>query len=310
MTVSVVGAAAIIDYILPVERLPEPGDVVKVLGDGGCAKPYCGGCAPNIATGLAHLDIPTRLIYPVGFDFRGSRCEQYWQSLGLDLDGLCIQPELPSGVAYLFFQPGNETMCFSALGASNKAIPRPNVKLAETVVVSPVLENFTSFYLQRAVQENRNVVATGIVSQQLLDSLSAIQLLVINQREAQVLSSLAGGLQVHQLAQRYPQSWFFITGGSEGSQVFQGGHQYIIPTITPKQFVDPTGAGDAYTSGVIYAWLNGNDPDVCGYVGAACASFVIEAFGAQTNQPSFQKVLNRLERQTPEIVRRLERMDE
>lgn len=309
MSISIVGASVIIDYILPVEKLPTPGEVVRIIKINGLGKPYWGGCAPNIAASLARLGIPSSLVYPVGDDFPESDCENYWRSLGIDLSNLCLQPGRPSGVAYLFFQPGAETMCFSALGASAEAQPQVNTCLEELVVLTPVVGDFTSHYLDRSLSERHRVAVSGVVSPQIVDSLNGIQLFIHNSREASALCRLAHIPDISHLAHRYPNCLFYVTCGDKGSMVFQDRTQIAIPAIQPGRYVDPTGAGDAYAAGVIMAWLKGYDPETAGYIGATCASFVLEAFGAQTNLPSMQEVVKRLSVQTPEIGRRIHEKD-
>jgi sugar/nucleoside kinase (ribokinase family) len=303
MSVSVVGAAAILDYIFSVVKLPVPGEVARILE--GSGKTYWGGCAPNVAAGLARLGISASLVYPVGDDFPGSECEQYWRSLNIDLSNLSLQSGLPSGVAYLFFQPGAETMCFSSLGAAAKAELRCDTRLEDTVVMTPIVGSFTAHYLCRAVNEKRQVLVSGMVSPQIIDSLDDIQLIILNHLESKALCDLVGEEDISHLACSYPKCLFYITRGENGSMALQDDVQISIPAIQPERYVDPTGAGDAYSSGVIMAWLKGYDLEVGGYIGATCASFVIEAFGSQSNLPHLQMVLDRLETQAPEIIRRV-----
>lgn len=306
MSVSVVGAAAILDYIFPVEKLPAPGEVALILREEGMGKTFWGGCAPNIAAGLTRLGLHAALVYPVGDDFPDSDCERYWHSLNIDLSNLCIQHGLPSGRAYLFFQPYGETMCFSALGAAASAKPREDVRLAEMVVITPVCSDFTLFYLNQALNQNCQIAVSGVVSPQIVNELNNIQMILLNSREAKALCELAKVAEINQLPSRYPRCCFFITYGDKGSVVYLDQTQIPIPVIQPKKYTDPTGAGDAYAVGVIMAWLKGYDLEIAGYIGATCASFVIEAFGAQTNLPNFDMVKERLIMQAPEIGRKLQ----
>jgi sugar/nucleoside kinase (ribokinase family) len=306
MNVSVVGAAAILDYIFPVEKLPAPGEVALILREEGMDKPFWGGCAPNIAAGLTRLGLQVALVYPVGDDFSGSDCERYWHSLNIDLSNLCTQHGLPSGRAYLFFQPYGETMCFSALGAAASAKPREDVRLAEMVVITPVCGEFTLFYLNQALKQNCQIAISGVVSPQIANGLDDIQIMLLNSREAKALCELAEVAEITQLSSRYPHCCFFITDGDKGSEVYLDQTRIPIPVIQPEKYADPTGAGDAYTAGVIMAWLKGYDPETAGFIGATCASFVIEAFGAQTNLPDFDMVKERLILQAPEIGRKLQ----
>ncbi len=60
----------------------------------------------------------------------------------------------------------------------------------------------------------------------------------------------------------------------------------------PKQVIDPTGAGDAYRAGFLYGYLRQWDLLICGQLGAAMASLIIEQHGTQ-HVLSRQEILSR-----------------
>ena len=112
-------------------------------------------------------------------------------------------------------------------------------------------------------------------------------------REEQLAAYVNGGL-------------LFITNGEKGSKVYEKGRMTQVPVVTGNQIIDFTGAGDAYTSGVVSAlavW--GMEPVLAGYVGAANASFVLETIGGQTNLPEFAQLIERLEQTYPETAQKI-----
>jgi adenosine kinase len=72
-----------------------------------------------------------------------------------------------------------------------------------------------------------------------------------------------------------------ITSGAEGSEIRTRGASLRIPAVEPKQVVDPTGCGDAYRAGFLFAIASGKSLDVAGRIGSLLGSWQIEVEGAQ-----------------------------
>jgi adenosine kinase len=72
-----------------------------------------------------------------------------------------------------------------------------------------------------------------------------------------------------------------ITFGAEGSEIRTGGESLSIPTAVPERIVDPTGCGDAYRAGFLFAVANGKPLDVAGRLGSLLGSWQVEVEGAQ-----------------------------
>ena len=71
------------------------------------------------------------------------------------------------------------------------------------------------------------------------------------------------------------------TLGEKGSCVYTADSVIEIPVIKPKQAVDPTGAGDAYRSGLIKGLVQKLDIERCALMGSVCSSFAVEYYGTQ-----------------------------
>jgi adenosine kinase len=72
-----------------------------------------------------------------------------------------------------------------------------------------------------------------------------------------------------------------ITLGAEGSEIRAGRDSLRIPPVEAKRVVDPTGCGDAYRAGFLFAIANGQPPDVAGRIGSMLGSWQVEVEGAQ-----------------------------
>jgi sugar/nucleoside kinase (ribokinase family) len=293
MTITVAGAAAVKDYIFQVERLPARGEIIAIAESSGSDAPYWGGSAPNIACSLARLGEQAELVYPVGEDFAGSGAERAWLDTGVNLDGVVTVPGTRSGFAYLFFEANGDSMCFAFPGAAASA-PPPQADPRDFVVIAPVFGAFTQPVLETALRRKLRVVVSGIGAAGLLPYLPDLYGLLINAGEADALCQRLGFVNHGALAVHMRHPLLYITSGSAGSCVYVDGQPQAIAPVPAARFVDPTGAGDSYTAGVVAALLRGFDPVTAAVVGATNASFVVEAFGAQTNLPSWAQIAARL----------------
>lgn len=294
MNVTVVGAAAVWDCIHRVRLLPQPGTVSEILYDEAAAGPFCGGGAPNIAAALARLEFAPRLIYPVGQDFCGSKCETFWRSLGVDLSGLVTLSAHRSGYAYLFVTQNQETTCFAFPGAAGAAGAPPIPRFDEFVVVAPVLNAFTCPLLEAALAQDRRVIISGIAGAEVVPYLARLSALVINAAEADRLCHELQLPSPANLGTLFPKCLFFITQGAAGSTVYQHKEANPIPSVPAERVQDPTGAGDAYAAGVVAGLGLDCDAVTAGKIGAALASFVVEEVGSQTNLPDRKMLCERV----------------
>lgn len=306
MDVCVVGAAAVWDYLLSVEALPDKGGHAKVTD--GCPEAFLGGCAPNIAVGLHRLGVNrVRLYYPVGGDAAYQGVPRRWENAGIDCSGVVVKQDAQSGKAWIFAQSDGCTMCFSHAGAADEIIPEEIGNLAQWVVIAPVLNQFTRPFLEEAIQQSRRVIMTGICSEEILLYLNGLLALIVNQHEAEVLCGSIGAGSIEEMAGFLSPTVLYVTNGKLGSTVYHQGRVCEIPVIPAEAAVDVTGAGDAFTAGVVYGLMNGYDPADAAYIGACCSSFVIEVKGAQTNLAPFSDIQKRLDRYAPDVMERINR---
>jgi sugar/nucleoside kinase (ribokinase family) len=257
-----------------------------------------GGCAPNIAKGIQKLcGCRPRLYYPVGAGAEEALLE--WQKAGIDCTGVQKVEGVRSGCGWQFMQGDGSTMCFAYPGAAGVARPVLPDKLEDTVVISPVLNQFTLPFLKRAVDQKCRIVVTGIGDAGIVPYLKDIQVLVVNMHEADRLCTYLGKSSLMGFSDSL---LVFVTCGKKGSMLSSRDGVYEIPIIREDNFTDVTGAGDAYTAGVVFGLLSGFRPLDAAYVGSCCSSFAVEGFGAQCGLPGWTSVKERLKAQAPGIM--------
>src|SRR3954452_19024566 len=87
------------------------------------------------------------------------------------------------------------------------------------------------------------------------------------------------GLKVEQLTEQIP--LVIVTYGEQGSELRSGGRIVKVPAAPAEIVRDPTGAGDAYRSGLVKGLLLGADLEVVGRIAGLAATYTVEQVGTQ-----------------------------
>jgi sugar/nucleoside kinase (ribokinase family) len=81
-----------------------------------------------------------------------------------------------------------------------------------------------------------------------------------------------------------------ITKGSKGATIFSKDEPVDIP-IFKVDVVDTTGAGDAFTAGMLYALAKEKSPKEAGRIAAACSAICIQEVGARSGPKSKKELM-------------------
>jgi sugar/nucleoside kinase (ribokinase family) len=82
-----------------------------------------------------------------------------------------------------------------------------------------------------------------------------------------------------------------VTGGARGAVAYRAGDTLHVPALPARQ-VDATGAGDAFTAGVLHALLHGQDLQQALELGSAWGAHAVERL--QSLPPTWQQLLDHL----------------
>ena len=88
-----------------------------------------------------------------------------------------------------------------------------------------------------------------------------------------------------------------LTLGGEGSRVYAGGKKHEIPAVRAAGILDPTGCGDAYRAGLLYAIARDWDWPSAGRLGALLGTIKIAHRGAQNHRFEAQEIADRFKRE-------------
>ena len=110
----------------------------------------------------------------------------------------------------------------------------------------------------------------------LRNSIPGARWLMVNDYEMAVIEEKTGWSRqtIHQQV-----GTLIVTEGRAGSLIYHCGEEFRIPVAPPQKVAEPTGVGDAYRGAFFAAHSAGLPVDMCGRVGAMCATYALEQVG-------------------------------
>lgn len=265
--------------------LPDKIHVLNVSFNVNGLKEHLGGTAGNIAYGLALLGQRPCVLGSLGRD--GQRYMDWLDTHGVETRHIRIVDEEYTAGAFITtdmsdnqitgFNPG--AMMHSCLFDTSLFDPGDSI-----LIVSPGnLQDMTGLPEQcRRLGvpfifdpgQSLNILEGGPLAK----AIEGAKIFISNDYELEVtlrktgmsLADLLGKVEA-----------VVSTKGEEGSLLVTKDGQVAIPAAKADEVKDPTGAGDAYRSGMLAAMAQGHDlPEACRW-GAALSSFAVACFGTQ-----------------------------
>jgi ribokinase len=279
------------DYLLNVDRRPDPGETVLsrslVLESGGKGA--------NQAVAASRMGARTYVVGAVGADADGTELLSTLAGAGVRTDYITVTEQAPTGRAFITVTADGENAIVVAPGA-NAGIADSAVRTAlrdvgadnMIVVISTELDVTTVTGSIRSANEigARIVLNLAPFVRLATDDLQCCDPLVVNEGEASALAAqtitdvetaqdAAANLRRHARA-------VVITLGPHGAVVATADavRHLSAPTV---DVVDTTGAGDAFVGALAARLSAGDDLFAAVQVGVAAGSFAVTGLGAQSS---------------------------
>jgi len=248
--VVVVGSANV-DLVLPVQRIPRPGETV--LAGGMTRGP--GGKGANQAVAAARAGARTAMVVALGSDDGGALLREALTGSGVDLS-LAATGDAPTGTAIITVDESGENSIVVAPGANGgltltteavAAIREAKIVLSQLEIPFPTV--------QAAAAASSYFILNAAPAAELPDELLAeIDLLVVNETESEAIA----GPDRRALLKKVPAA--VVTLGGAGAVILtREADEIAIPGV-PVEVVDTTAAGDTFC-GVLAAALAARSTD-------------------------------------------------
>jgi len=248
-----------------------------------------GGVAGNIAYSLALLGERPLVVGSVGQDFGEYR--EMMERRGVDVSGIAeVEDDFTASCFINTDSSNNQIVAFYA-GAMTQANKLSLLDLGlgadDMVVISPTDPEAMTRYADECRQMGVPFLfdpgkqTPRLDGDQILAGLDGASVLVGNDYEFAMMAQKTGRTE-EELIGAAPLT--VVTRGDKGSTIYSnenGGEKLEVPVAPISEFADPTGAGDAYISGIVFGLARGFPLEVAGRVAALTAAYTVEQRGCQ-----------------------------
>ena len=301
--VILIGAAAV-DLIARVDYLPKPDEIVLVKE----FRVEPGGSTANIAVALSRLGVKCSFIGKVGDDEYGRLLIESFQREGVDTSQVIISKEGPTAKTFIAVDGKGERIIF-ALGGKALIESLDEVDLAfigrgKVLYVSEAFPHI-ALKIMKYAKDNKVIVVYGpggifasMGLKVLRDIIAQSDILVLSERDLEKLIPNTASIEdsVKTLSSLGPEI-VVVTLGKRGSLAYnRRENKLIFKEAFKVKAVDTTGAGDAFTAGLIFSILQGLNLNQSLTLANAIAALKVQREGPR-NSPYLEEVATFLKSQ-------------
>ena len=301
----VVYGSAALDIYGDLEKLPSAEETVYVEETGR----YAGGMGANVAVALARLKVPVAFVGRIGSDFVGRVLLDSLRKNDVDVSNVAITPQ--RSLRTLIFRDKKGKRWLFALGSPEHAISITSpseinwtlIDQCQIVYVGEVFTEVASTMASYAKSKGKTVVYRPGVPylrfglERLHDVLEHVSVFILNDIGWKALQdSSKKQLESPKDLLEYGPATVILTKGEEGCSVYTQRGSYVTPvpaSLRAKfKVIDPTGAGDSFSAGLIKGLLEGWDLKKASSFGQTAARIKCSRMGASPSFPTLEEVEN------------------
>jgi adenosine kinase len=247
---------------------------------------FFGGCAGNIAYGLRLLGAEPIVLAAAGRDFGAYAA--WLDRCGIRRDAIRVFEDAYTAQCFITTDLDDNQIAAFHPGAMERAPELRVEDVTDPVSLAIVAPDDPRAMRRHAAALKRRGVPTVVDPGQqlinfepgaLLDLLEGARVYVANDYEWAVTLERTG-FSEEELAKRA--GAIAVTRGAEGATILADGRRLEIPPARAERVVDPTGCGDAWRAGLLYALERGHPLEVAGRVGSLMGALAVEVRGTQS----------------------------
>lgn len=265
MTIAVCGSLAF-DTIMTFEGrfaeqiLPDQLHILNVSFLVPTVRREFGGCAGNIAYGLRQLGAEVTPVAMLGND--GADYVQRLQTLGVNVSHVRMAPDHYTAQAMIMTDRDNNQITAFHPGAMALAHEQPITAMTQATlgIVSPDgrdamwqhAQQFHALGVPFVLDPGQGLPMFN--GPELLQMVEWAQWAALNDYEARMLCDRTG-LDLAALSHQV--RGLVVTLADQGCDVWIEGKKHAVPSVQARAVVDPTGCGDAFRAGLLFALSSG-----------------------------------------------------
>lgn len=278
--------------------LPDKMHILSVSFLVDSLKRLRGGTAPNISYNLALLGERPTIAGTVGEDFAEYRA--WLDAQGVDTSGIKeISGDFTASCFINTDLKDNQITAFyvgAMAHASTISMRDEANRSADLVVIAPNDPKAMAQYAAECTElgipylYDPSMQAPRMTAEELEAGFQGARILTGNDYEFGMMAEKLG-ISEAQLRRRVPIT--VMTKGEAGALITVEGEEFEIPVATPREVVDPTGAGDAFRAGFVKGLARGFSWPVVGRMAALSAVYAIEHAGSQQHSYTIAEFVER-----------------
>jgi ribokinase len=255
---------------------------------------FAGGSGGNVAEGLARLGHAARFLGVLGDDEGGRMLLQAFVSAGVDTSCIRIEPGQRSAACFIAVDAHGQRLIFSLGGVAvyeqAKDITPRQLAGVKILYIADAYQAVAKAAISWLEPGARVVFSPGglMVSsgqEYLGPILERTDILIVSRGEAEVLSGCSDPEQAGVILAGLGPQAVLLTLGADGVLLCEGSSRVRVPAVRVEQVVDTTGAGDAFSAGLVAGLLEGLELEHSARLGCAVAAHKIGHFGSRSGLP-------------------------
>ena len=248
------------DVILRVQRIPAPGDQVDAQALGW----RIGGSSANVACGLSTAGHHVRLVGPVGADAMGDHLLAELEQRGVDT-AYCFRADAASPRTLILLDDTGERTIIAVDSGAEPSSFLP--------VSGPDLSSVDCVYIEGYIRYPTDTAAAAepallVTSPPVPDATAWPAAMVVGSETQYHDVTSAGIFEAMHSVSGERLNWVVVTRGRKGADAYAASSQLHVDAVAADQ-IDATGAGDAFTVGLLHGLLQGDDMVTAMQAGAA-----------------------------------------
>ena len=272
------------------------------------------GAETNVSIGLSRLGKKVGWISAVGEDELGKYILNEVRSEGVDVSQVRIDPAHRTGLMFKEFLPGKKTRSYYYRENSAASHMSPEI-LCEEYIKQAKIVHITGITMALS-QSCRDTVAAladmarknGVLvsfdpnirlklwskeaaTAAILPMLEKADIVFTGEDESEILFGQKSKSDYLNEYLSRGAKIVALKNGKQGSIVTDSKENHIIPIYDVPQVVDTVGAGDAYTAGFLYGYLEGKNIKACGEIGSILGGLVTQTYDDYRSQPDLDELL-------------------
>ncbi|AEX86446.1 sugar kinase, ribokinase [Marinitoga piezophila KA3] len=265
-----------------------------------------GGVGRNIAENLSRLNINTKLLTAIGNDIYGKKIIEHSKNIGIDIsDSLILSDFSTSTYLAILDEKGDMAVGLSDMEICEKIdinyikSKKNIIEKSKAVILDTNLPQKTIEYITKNIN-NTFIVDTVSTAKtvKILNILNYVHSIKPNIYEAEILSGIK--IENKKDAEKAVRNIInkgvkrvFLTMGKDG--ILCADKNKTIYIKTPKiKVINATGAGDAFTAGIVLGYLNNYSLEKTAKISIAASAITLESEGANSEQLSKENIENKL----------------